>query len=357
MTAPVQPTSSDRSIRAAGPAAPARRRARRTAVRLAGLTLAAGTVLGGLGPAAHAESPPAPKPTLPVAAPKPGPAVVGPVADAPPGPNTGRIFATAFESGDTWSDVTFRSNRATVIVQISTTKPHWEGDVLTMGAVSPVVLHGTPVPSAPNTIATGPTYSYKVSPEGLTPATTYHVLASIPGSNGQKPAYGAAQFATKKRFVRMTPMATHVSNDSDKGANNGEIHFGARVAPDGDSLGLSWWGGWTKTYSVDSGDDIDLAKANIGHTVTTKAKTVTVQVQGIENDVQGWDWDCAIQGGEVGPRQYSDHCYDTAYAEAFATLPTTRYQGAHQQVVEAKVSRGPALEFQTKVLVETWYGW
>lgn len=228
-TAPVQPTSSDRSIRTAGPAAPARRRARRTAVRLAGLALAAGTVLGGLGPAAHAESPPAPKPTLPVVAPKPGPAVVGPVADAPAGPNTGRIFATAFESGDTWSDATFRSNRATVIVQISTTKPHWEGDVLTMGAVSPVVLHGTPVPSLEHD-RDRPHLQLQGEPRGSHPR--HHLpRARVDPRFERAELATAAQFATKSLVVRMTPMATHVSNDSDKGANNGEVHFGSSLAP------------------------------------------------------------------------------------------------------------------------------
>ena len=329
--------------------------ARRHAVRFAGLALAAGTLLGGFAQAAHAESPPAPKPTLPIGTPAPGPAVQGPIADAPPGPNTGRVMSISSSTGDTWGDVSFSSNKSKVIVQISTTKPHWEGDVYTMGAVSPVLLVGTPAPAAPNTLATEARYDFTISPSGLTPATTYYVLYQVPGVNGQKPSYNSSLFTTKTRYVRMTPLVTHVSNDSDKGGNAGEIRFGVRVAPDGNPIAASEWGGWTKEYSLDSGDDVDLSKANIGHTVSTRAKTVTVQVQGRENDVQGWDWDCAVQGGAMTPKQYSDHCYDEAYAEAVATLPTGRYTGAHKQVVHATVNRGPALEFQSDVLVETWF--
>lgn len=338
---------------------PTLRSPRRRRVRTLGLVLATTSALaafGGFAGPARAETPPAPDAAPPLAIPAPSPIIDLPLAEPPPGPNHRQVSAITSKAGDTFADITFRSSSPTVIVQFSKTKPYTVDGKPTVGPVAPVALTGTPVPGNIHALQAEKQYQFKFSPQGLTPHTTYYILYTIHGAKvGQQPNYNSSIVVTKTRYVRATPLSIHVSDDADHGLRgDGEIAFSSRVAPEGNPLGYSNWAKWTKEHKLGSGDDLDVSKAGLGQTVATTSNTAVVQVQGRENDVDPGNY-CAIEGGDAKPEQYSDECYEWSYAEATAKLPTGPYVGAHQQVVEAKVSRSPSLIFQAQVLVETWY--
>lgn len=332
-----------------------RRPATRSA-RLAATAAAVGcAVLSLAGPVGATTPPATPKP-LPISVPKPGPKLPDLDLKHDVGVNHHTAWGFTSNRGDSWSDVTFRSTAKHVVVQISTTKPIWVGDKYTMGAVQPQYLTGKAVAGNIDQLTTDQAYEFQASRDGLKPATQYFVLLNIPGAVGQKANYAAYSFNTKTRYVRMTPLSIHVSDDADHGLRGkGEISFGFRIAPEAGPMTASWWDMWMKESKIDSGDTIDVSKRGYGITTSTRLDHAWYQVQGRENDVDATDWDCAIEGDARGPVQKSDHCYDQAYAEAQVSLPTGRFQGAKSKVITAEVHRSPALVFQVKVLVESWY--
>ena len=326
----------------------ARRRAPRRAARFAAVALVLGSVVGGLAGPAHAESPPAPAPQPQLGIPAPGPIVD---LNYDLGSNQHEILSTTASTGDNYADLTFIANTPNVIVQTSTTKPYLKDGHLTVGAVSPQPLQGVHVG-----LEGAKTWWFHFSRDGLTPGTTYYNLFTLNGVAGQEPNRSTQTFKTKNRYVRSTPLSVHVTSDADAGLKGaGDLTFLFRKAPDANPLAATTWNRWTNTLYIDSGDTRDLSGMNLGETFSTKANTAIFQVQGRENDVQAYD-NCAIEGGENTPKQYSDACYDMAYAQGTAQLPTTRYQGAHKQIIKAVVTRTPALRFEVNILVETWAG-
>lgn len=324
----------------------ARRRSPRRAARFAAVALAAGSVVGAFAGPALAESPPAPPPGPQIGVPPPGPIVD---LNHDVGENQHKILSTTANTGDNYADLSFIANTPNVIVQTSTTKPYMKDGHLTVGPVSPQPLQGMHV---------GPegakTWWFHFSRDGLTPGTTYYNLFNINGIAGQEPNRSTQTFKTKNRYVRSTPLSVHVTSDADSGAKGaGDLQFGFRKAPEANPLAPTFWNRWTGKMYIDSGETRDLSGLNLGETFSTKANSAIFQVQGEENDVQSYD-NCAIEGGEVAPMQYSDACYDMAFAQGTAQLPTSRYQGAHKQVIKAVVTHTPALRFEVDILVETW---
>ena len=346
---PTTTTAAAASSTTARPAGrrPARRGATRHAARLAVVALGISAAFGSFAGAAHAETPPAPKPQLPIAIPAP-PLVPNLPYAQPTFENDGFVADVHATTGDTWADVTFISNKPKVTVQLSKTAPYLKDGKLTVGAVPPVYLNGTAVVA--NQVPTG-LYSYSMKPQALTPSTTYHLLATINGNAGQEPNQMASSFKTKVRHVRATVQTIYVSYDGDPGANAGDLRFGARIAPESGLGEAKAFSGWTEEMKIDSDHEVNLANKGVGQEVTTQAGWAWVQIQGIDADGVGF---CPT-GTPVTPTNGSGKCYDMAYAQGLASLPTAKFTGVHKQVIDVNVIGDQPVHFQAKVLVETWY--
>lgn len=325
-----------------------RRAGARRGARLATLALGISTAFGSFAGVAHAESPPAPPPSPQIAIPA-GPMIPNLPVDQPVYENTGYVSNFQATTGDVWGDLKFISNKASVIVQLSKTKPYLKDGKLTVGAVPPVYLAGTPVQANPVPV-TG-LYNYSLKPQGLTPNTKYYVLYTINGHVGQAPNQTTSSFTTKVRHVKVSVQTVHVSDDADPGINGGDIRFGVRIAPESGLGEEKAFSGWTSEMNIDSGETVDLSGKNVSQELTTQSGWAWVQLQGIDSDGVGF---CPT-GTPVTPIQDSAKCYDMAYAQGLAMLPTTKYSGVHKQVIDANVFPTAKLKFQAKILVETWY--
>ncbi|MCB1262086.1 MAG: hypothetical protein KDB33_17120 [Acidimicrobiales bacterium] len=317
-------------------------RRRRHAVRIGGLVLAASSIVGGLADAAMADTPPAPQqPKMEL-------------AQAEPGKSPHKVSEFASSAGDTWMDVTFRSTAPKVVVQLSTAKPTIGADGTPSLPTNPQYLTGKAVGGGMDQLAnSAPVYEYKLSREGLTPDTQHYLLVTLPGSGLQTPNYFQTSRATKRRFVKVTPLSVHVIDDADgafRGA--GELYFATRVAPDGDALGFGAWGSWTKELKLNSGASATLP-TGLWQVVQTKQSHAVIQMQGRELD--GSYGACPWEAGGFAPTTASNSCWDFGVASAVVSGPTGRYQGVDTKVVDVKVGRDPSLKFDAKVRVETWY--
>lgn len=312
------------------------RRSPRLMSRLAVGALAAGSLVSGLAYPAVAE--PGPIPT------------VGAVA-VDVGVNTATVQSWVVDSGAVWADLAFQSSASHAVVQLSTSAPKMIDGKPSLGAAQPVALAGQRVSGNISALATASTYRFTLSPDGLRPDTTYHVLVTLPGKAGQEANVVAKSFKTKHRIVTTTVEWIHVSDDADPGLvrGPGEVRFGVRVAPDESKLASRSFSNWTGTMSLATGED----KVFSGGTFTAQADTrnshAYVQVQGQEEDGVGF---CPI-GTVDTPTQGSSKCGDQAWAEAWVDLPSVRAEGELDTRVLAVVIGSPALQFQAQVRVQT----
>ncbi len=325
-------------------AASSRRNARRWALRLGALAIAATSALPLAATGAGADTPPAPAPQPQIAAPSGGLQPNLDLGDAP-NVNTGDIWGAQSTSGDVWADVSFVANRPSLVVQFSTTKPTLINGKLSVGAVAPTALNGTLTPTPGQ-------YRYTISREGLTPNTTYYALVSIPGSAGQAPNQETIAVATKTRTVRVWALQAHVSDDADPGLlGKGEIRFGQWIAPANVNAPAASTA-YTGDMSIGTGEDVALGSSGLFSKATTAGSTINVVVQGIEHDGAGF---CPT-GIFTTPTTTALDCGYAAAAIGTATLPTTKYGAKHSQIIQAKTTNASGLQFQVSLLVETSVG-
>jgi len=329
-------------------AAPARSRSRRRlGLRLGAVALAAGIAGPALAGTALAETPPAPSPGMQIALPGGG---LQPNLDLGTVANDGAIWSTQVAVGDVWSDITFVSNRPNLVVQFSTTAPTMVNGKLSVGAVSPQYLTGTPVQADPVPV-TGQ-YRYTVSRQGLTPDTRYYALVTIPGTAAQAPNQATIEARTKVRHVTVRALDVHVSDDADPGLlGKGEINFGQWITPAdpfGEAIGMDY----SSIMSIGTGGDVDLAASDLVSTTTTRRNDVTVVLQGIEHDGAGF---CPT-GVFTTPTVGALECGYAAYAMGTVKLPTGKYGAKHSQVIHVQTTNPGGLKFQASLLVETTAG-
>lgn len=331
-----------------------------TAGAIATATVIAAVGAVGAAATASAQTPPAPTSHGPSS-----------VSTKPP-VNSGHLITPTGQSSTSDSiTLKWKATKQFVTLQTSTTKPTHtkQGWKFPGQVVQPVVVKGTPLTKGGKNKLTGgkTTYQFSKTITGLTERTGYYSVATLPLGPGYKPVGQAwltkttvkhtALTTPRVRKVRMSVDAVKVVKDGDTGIRGkGEVRFGVRLAPDANPAVASDWGSWSHNwddYTKASNGDTVKFRSPLVHEITTTKSSAFVEVQGYENDVDAFD-NCAIQGGPDTAKQYSDKCFDAAVAQGSLKLKTKSH-GMTTQYVEARVYRGPALQFTAVVKVQSWF--
>lgn len=286
-------------------------------------------------------------------------------ADTPPAPqgqttiaadvNVHSISHVAIDAGDTWADTTFRSTGKFATVSWSTQPPTTSGGRWSMPGAQPQALTGA---------KQNGTFRFGFSRDGLVPARTYHALIEVHGAPGQPSNQFVRTVTTKTRHIRVTPVRIDIVKDGDRGVRGrGELHFGVRAVEDGAlPQSAGFWGAFTEEHKLRDGDSVTLDGKGHEYVTTTRHNLAIIQVQAYEDDRDLFGDPCGIASLGMPakllkkkPSQASNTCWESAYATAYVTLPTGRYEGVQVRTGVATPSGTSSVRISAGVRVEVWY--